>query len=167
MKQLYLKQQVFSITNQFKVYDDQQKVLYECKGEFFSIRREIKIYRSSDKSLIYSLQKKILSFLHAYFLKDASGQVVARLEQKFSFFGIKFKVYFQDQELELKGNYWGFDYTVFSKGIQLIQVHKKWLSWGDTYEILVDDQFNLDLAIAMVVMIDDFLAVNAQQKDRH
>jgi uncharacterized protein YxjI len=167
MKQLYLKQQVFSITNQFKVYDDQQKVMYECKGEFFSIRREIKIYRSADKTLVYSLQKRILSFLHAYFLKDATGQVVARLEQKFSFFGPKFKVYYQNQELELKGNLWGFDYTVFSNGIQLIQVHKKWLSWGDTYEILVDEKFNLDLAVAMVVMIDDYLAVNAQNQERH
>jgi uncharacterized protein YxjI len=45
-------------------------------------------------------------------------------------------------------------------------VHKKWLSWGDTYEILVDDSFNLDLAIAIVVMIDDYLAVNAAQQQR-
>jgi uncharacterized protein YxjI len=167
MKQLYLKQQVFSITNQFKVYDEQQKVIYDCKGEFLSIRREIKIYRSADKVLVYSLQKKILSFLHAYFLKDASGDVVARLEQKFSFFGPKFKVYYHNEEFDLRGNLWGFDYTVFSKGIQLIQVHKKWLAWGDTYEILVDDSFNLDLAVAMVVMIDDYLAVNAQNQERH
>lgn len=167
MKQLYLKQEVFSITNQFKVFDEFQKALYECKGEFFSIRREIKIYRSSDKTMIYSLQKKILSFLHAYFLKDPAGEVVARLEQKFSFFAPKFKVYFQNQELDLKGDLWGFDYEVFSQGIKLIQVHKKWLSWGDTYEILVDDSFSLDLAIAIVVMIDDYLAVNAAQQQQH
>jgi uncharacterized protein YxjI len=93
--------------------------------------------------------------------------VVARLEQKFSFFGPKFKVYCHNEEFDLRGDLWGFDYTVFSKGIQLIQVHKKWLSWGDTYEILVDDSFNLDLAVAMVVMIDDYLAVNAQNQERH
>jgi hypothetical protein len=31
----------------------------------------------------------------------------------------------------------------------------------------VDDSFNLDLAVAMVVMIDDYLAVNAQNQERH
>jgi uncharacterized protein YxjI len=35
MKQLYLKQQVFSITNQFKVYDELQKVIMIAKVNFY------------------------------------------------------------------------------------------------------------------------------------
>lgn len=164
MKYLYLKQKVFSFTNDFKVFNDKQEVLYECKGQFFSMRREIKIYRKGESEMIYSLQKKIFSWLHSYFVKDRSGAVVARLEQQFSFFRPKFRVLFGDRELTLTGDYWGFNFEIFDGSQKVIQVIKKWLAWGDTYEIGVEDNFNLDFAVALVVMIDDFIAVQSKNK---
>ena len=39
----------------------------------------------------------------------------------------------------------------------MVQIQKKFLAWGDTYQIAIEDGFDEALAVSVVLMIDDFI----------
>ncbi|MCK7479096.1 MAG: hypothetical protein M0C28_18325 [Candidatus Moduliflexus flocculans] len=53
-----------------------------------------------------------------------------------------------------------YDFSISSGTTSVVDFHKKWLSWGDSYEIAIHADQNIEFFIALVVMIDDCLHDN-------
>lgn len=158
MKYLYLKQKVFAIRDEFKVYDDAQNVMYEAKGKFISLNSRRDIFCGGETSPIYTMKQKILSFVPTYYLYDGQNQLVAKMAQQlFTFFGTKFQLVIKDQRYEITGDLFGYNYTIKDTLGVVVQIGKKFLSWGDTYQLAISDSFDEALAVSVVLMIDDFI----------
>lgn len=158
MKYVYLKQKVFALRDEYKVFDEMQNVLYEAKGKFISLNSHKDIFKGGETTPIYTIKQKILTFVPTYFLYDSKQQVVAKLAQQLlAFFGVKFNLVVQGKTFKIQGDFFGYNYTLSDEQGTVIQIHKKFLAWGDTYELAIEDSFDEALAVSIVLMIDDFI----------
>ena len=165
MKQYYLKQKVFAIRDRYKVYDEEQQLAYYCEGKMFSFVRRMDFFKAPEKTHLYTIKRQFISFLPKYRLFTLEGSQVALIKKRWSFMRHKFDISSELGELKMEGNMWGHDFKVMLDETILLEVHKKWLSWGDTYQITIVDESKTELLIALVLMIDDCL--HDSQNQRH
>ena len=158
MKYVYLNQKVFSIRDEFKVYDDKQNVLYEAKGKVIAINSQRDIFKAGESTPIYTMKQKVLTFVPTYFLFDSQKQQVAKMAQQLlAFFGTKFNLVVKEKKYDISGDFFGYNYQIKDEAGIVVQITKKILSWGDAYQIGIADTFDEALAVGVVLMIDDFI----------
>ena len=93
MKYVYLKQKVFSIRDEFKIYDENQTLLYEAKGKILTLNSRRDLFKAGETQPIYTMKQKILALVPTYFLYDARNEQVAKMaHQLLAFFGAKFNL---------------------------------------------------------------------------
>ena len=166
MKKYYLKQKVFSIRDRYKVFDEEQILAYYCEAKFFSFSHQMDFFKAKDNAHIFTIKRQLFSFLPKYRLLGADGRETAVIQKKFALMKHSFDINTEMGSLKMEGNMWGYDFQVKSDAGLLLEVHKKWLSWGDTYEITIHDESKTDLLIALVLMIDDCLHDNQNSSHR-
>lgn len=88
------------------------------------------------------------------------GQLMGHIEQRFALFRPKYDVDFMGWRAE--GDFMGWDYDVYEACSAVVHVHKKILSWGDTYAIEFDDPKHEIPALLLVLAID---AANCSQNN--
>jgi len=158
MKYVYLKQKVFSIRDEFKVYDENQTLLYEAKGKILTLNSRRDLFKAGETQPIYTMKQKVLTFVPTYFLYDSRNEQVAKMAQQLlAFFGAKFNLVIKEKKYDIKGDFFGFNFSISDEAGLVVQITKKFLSWGDTYQIAIDDKFDTAMAISVVLMIDDFI----------
>jgi uncharacterized protein YxjI len=158
MKYLYIKQKVFSFIDRYKVYDEGQKLQYEAKGKFFTLNSQKDLYRVGDQNKLFTIKQKILTFVPTYYLFDADDKEVAKLAQQlFVFFGTKYQLVVNNKRFSIEGDLFSHQYDIKDEDGVIVSIRKKWISWGDTYEVSILDTFDEGLAISIVLMIDDAL----------
>jgi len=157
MKHYYLKEKVFALRDRYKVFDEKEELAYYCEGKMFSFTRTMEFFKTPEKNLLYTIKRQVFSFLPVYRLFKPDGHEAALIKKKFTLLRQEFAITSEYGDLTMEGNTWGYDFTVKLGGTLLLEVHKKWLSWGDTYEITIHDETRTDMLIALVLMIDDCL----------
>lgn len=158
MKYVYLKQKVFTIRDAFRVYDDAQTILYEAKGKVLTLNSRRDLFKAGEASAIYTMKQKVFSFVPTYFLYDRQEKQIAKMAQQlFVFFGTKFNLLIQDKRYQVTGDFFGYQFAISDDAGMVVQISKKFLSWGDTYQIAIHDDFDEALAVSVVLMIDDFI----------
>ena len=154
MKKFYLKQKVFSMRDSFQVFDENQKTVYHAHAKMFSIKRQYRIYRSVDETLLFTMRRRIFSFLPTYELFNAKEEQVALMRNRFAAFKNRIDIEAGEDVYYLEGSVWAHSFTISSNNQIVLAVRKKILAWGDTYEIEVEDAADIDKMIAFVIMID-------------
>ena len=157
MKKLYLKQKVFSFTDRYKIFDENQKVLYHCEGQFFSFSHKMDLFDTGRNKLLFTLRKKIFSLLPTYHLTDPQGVEVATIHKRFTILKHKLDIESKFGEFSIDGDFLGHTFTVTANGQTVVNFQKKWISWGDSYEISIYPEENLEFYVALVIMIDNCL----------
>ena len=79
-------------------------------------------------------------------------QQIAEIQKHISFLHDKYSV--DGLGWDVQGNIWSHDYTISKKGQTIATIHKKWLSWSDTYEMNISDNVNQVIALAVIIAID-------------
>jgi uncharacterized protein YxjI len=65
---------------------------------------------------------------------------------------------------QVKGDFWSHNFQIYN-GINVIAVIKKeWLTFGDCYEFDIQDTNNVDLVLAVILMIDEMIE-NSRNND--
>jgi uncharacterized protein YxjI len=150
MKSLYIKQKLFSIRGKFTVMDEAQQDKYFVEGSFLQIPKTFTILdkRQSEVAII---TKKVFSFLPKFFV-EMNGQEILTIKKEFTFFKARYSI--EGVGIEVRGNWWDMNFEVLQHGQMIGRVHKKWLSWGDTYEVqILHDDYEA-IVIAIVIAID-------------
>lgn len=161
MKNFYMKQKVFSIGEKYNIMDENQHIIYHVKGKVFSIKNKLDMFKGDE--LIYHLERKLFRFLPEYTLFSPDGNVVATIKKNFTFFGGKMTITSLFGQLEVIGQVWQYDFHVNKNGLEVMSVHKKWLSWGDSYQITIQEDTHESFYVALVILID---VIYHQQKQR-
>ena len=155
--QLYMKQKVFSLKDRFSIQNADGEDKYYVEGKMISFGKKLRIYDTQGNELAY-VQQKVLSLLPKFFV-EINGEQVAVIQKKLSFAKPKYVI--EGPDWEVQGNFLGHDYEITENGSPIVSIHKKWMAWGDTFELDVVDERREILAVATVLAID--AVMDAQQ----
>jgi len=148
-----MKQKLFSLKQDFNIYDHNQTPLFRVSGKLFSVGRQLRIYDAlTDEELAY-VKESPFRFLTQ--VKVYQGNVyVATIQQKMTFF--KTKMVIQDIGWTIEGDFLGWHYVIKDEQNQTIaEVKTKVLSWSDTFKLTIDDtQVDPVIVLAVILSID-------------
>ena len=147
---LYMKQRVFSWTDQFCVYNEQGGVAYTAHGEGFSFGKRLHLRDWRDYECAF-IQQKVLSLYPRYFVYQ-EGQQVAEIVQQFSLFRPNYFV--RGLGWSIRGDLFAHEFEIDNGVSTIVRVYKDWFSWGDAYAIDIDPYVDEPVALAVVLAID-------------
>lgn len=154
---LYMKQKVFSIGDQFTIWDANGNDRYYVQGELFSFGKKLHINDIHGREQMF-IKQKVLSWMPTFYLYRGE-QEIGYIKKEFTFFTPKYVV--AGLNWEVSGNYFQHDYEISNSGRTIARVSKAWLSWGDSYQIDIADGVDEAVALSVVLAIDCVL--DAQQ----
>lgn len=154
MKTFYIKQKVFTFKDSFTIYDENGDVYFTVKGNLGLIRKKLYVYDQSGRERFF-LKQKLFCYYPAYlptmFIYQ-ENQYLGKVRTKFTFLKKNYVTNYKDWYME--GSFLGLDLKIHSKDSEVVEVHKKFMSFGDAYEIVVFDDNEADIALAIILGID-------------
>ncbi|MFJ8064309.1 LURP-one-related/scramblase family protein [Psychrobacillus sp. NPDC096426] len=150
MKQLYIKQKVFSLGEKFTVKDQQEQDVYYVEGSFMQIPKTFSIMDTTREEVAL-ITKKVFSFLPKFFV-EVNGREVLAIKKEFSFFKARYTI--DAAGMQVHGNWWDMNFQVLQHGEVVGKVSKEWFTWGDSYKVQILDEEMEAIIIALVVAID-------------
>lgn len=150
MRQLYIKQKVFSLSGKFTVKDQMEKDKYYVEGSFMRIPKTFSIMNTA-RDEVALITKKMFSFLPKFFV-EVNGREVLTIKKEFSFLKARYTI--DAVGIEVHGNWWDMNFQVLQQGKIVGNVSKEWFTWGDSYKVQIIDEEMETIIIAIVVAID-------------
>lgn len=147
---LYIKQHIFTWGDKFSVYDGAGNEVFYVEGEVFTFGKKLHLYDLSGKELAY-IEQKVFSFLPRYYI-FRDGYEVAQVVKEFSFFKPRYTV--EGLGWRVSGDFFAHDYDVLCRDRPIASVSKAWFTWGDAYEIGIDNPADTINALSVVLIID-------------
>lgn len=147
---LLIKQRVFSWSDTYDIYDENENVRYSVKAEILSLGHRLHVYDAWDNE-IGLIREKLISFLPAFEI-ETGGVVQGMIQKKFSFFTPKYEIDFNGWRVT--SDFLGWDYDVYSECCPIIHISKEFLHWGDTYVIDIADPKDELMGLMLVIAID-------------
>lgn len=153
--ELYIKQKVFTLKDKYDVFNELEEPVYHVEGELFSWGAKIHLYDLGGNELYY-IRQKVLTFMPEYAVYKGET-FCARIKKQFTFLRPKLNVETDSGNYEVSGNFMSMDYQILRDGQTLGEIHKKWLSWGDTYQLIIYDSNDAPFFTALAIAIDHCL----------
>ncbi|MGP6146743.1 LURP-one-related/scramblase family protein [Jeotgalibaca sp. A122] len=150
----YIKQQVFSWRDRFTVKDEKGKDVYFVEGELFSWGKKIDVADASGNVVLH-IKQNLWNWLPNYTL-FMHGHEVATVKKELSFLKPRYSIFGPDWEVE--GNIWEHDYQIWENDALVATITKEWFTWGDSYELDIEDDSNMLLALGIIITIDCVIA---------
>lgn len=151
----YIKQKILSFRDKFRIMDESQKEVYTVEGKFFSIQNKLELLNANG-SQVLNAKKKLFRFFATYEIFTPHGELTAVVKRKLSI-RPKFELEVQGEVLTVEGSLFAHSFGIIKDGQEVASIHKKVISWGDTYEIDIDSNINIELYLFMVIIIDQVI----------
>lgn len=165
MKYFYLKQKVFALRDRYKIYDEKQTAIYHCEGKLFALRPKVDLIRTADGARLFTLKRRLFALMPSFYLYDAEGKEVAKIRKRFTVFRPKIDIESDYGAFLAEGDFYAHQFSVTMGSTPAIDVRKKYLSWGDSYQITIYLDEHEAFLLALTVMIDQALH-NKQSRRR-
>jgi uncharacterized protein YxjI len=136
--------------------DAEGNVVYDVQSEFFTLAAKLHLYDSNGQEQ-YFIKKKLTFLLAEYEIYNNSNYLCATVSQEFAFFKSKLNVNSSFGNFEINGDFMSMDYDILRNGQYYGSVHKKWFSWGDSYELDIPSPEDAGFVSALVIAIDNCL----------
>lgn len=147
---LLIKQRVFSWSDTYDIYDEEENPKYFVQAEVFSLGHQLHVYDRFDNE-IGVIHQKVFSFLPEFSI-EIQGEIVGTIYKNFTFFKNNYEVDFKGWKVE--GNYTGWNYDVYDGDELILNISKKLFTWGDTYVLdFMDEKDEID-GLLLVIAID-------------
>lgn len=155
---LYMKQKIFSWNDKFSVYDANGEEHYFVEGELFSWGKKLHVYDRVRREAAFVRQE--LFTLLPKFIVSIGGQDIAEIVKEFTFFKPKYRI--DGLGWEIDGDFWDHEYEIKKNGRTIVSLSKEWFTWGDCYELDIENPEDEIVALAVVLAID---CVQAAQRN--
>ena len=152
----YIREKVFSWSDQFAVKDELGNDRYLIKGEIFSLGKKLHILDMLRRE-IASIKQELFTFMPSYHVWVGDADV-AQIVKKWTFLRPKYEI--AGLSWEINGDLWEHRYQIFCGGHPIVSIQKAWMTWGDAYELDIVDPKDELLALAVVLAIDCVLEDN-------
>ena len=147
---LLVKQRVFSWTDSYDVYDENEKAKYFVKAEFLSLGHRLHVYDMAGNELGL-IKEKVMSLLPVFEI-EVNGQTLGRIEKRFTLFRPKYDVEFNGWHVE--GDFMGWNYDIYEACSPVVHITKELLHWGDTYVLDFTNPADELMGLLLVITID-------------
>lgn len=147
---LLIKQRVFSWTDTYDVYDENEHPKYFVKAEFLALGHRIHIYDQTKRE-VGMIKQRIPSLLPVFDI-EVNGKNCGSVQKMFSFFKPKYELDYNGWRCE--GDFLNWNYDVYEACSVAVHISKIPLHWGDTYEINIIDPKDELMALILVIAID-------------
>ena len=148
---LCIKQRVFSWTDSYDVYDENGVARYFVQAEFLALGHQIHVYEKQTGREVGSIHQRLLTFLPTFDI-IVDGQSQGCVSKQFSLFTPRYEVDFRGWDVE--GDLLGWDYSVHQGKLEIMNISKQWLSWGDTYTLQYSNPAHEMPGLLLVLAID-------------
>ena len=148
---LCIKQRVFSWTDSYDVYDENGVARYFVQAEFLTLGHQIHVYEKQTGRKVGSIHQRLLTFLPTFDI-IVDGQSQGCVSKQFSLFTPRYEVDFRGWDVE--GDLLGWDYSVHQGNLEIMNISKQWLSWGDTYTLQYSNPAHEMPGLLLVLAID-------------
>jgi uncharacterized protein YxjI len=145
-----MKQKVFSWKDRFSIKNADGTDKYSVEGEFLSFGKKLHIKDANGNEVAF-VKQRLLSFLPRFDV-EVGGNTVAQIVKEFTLLKPKYAIKGIDWNVE--GDFFSHDYVINQGEIIIASIHKQWMSWGDTFEIDIEDENKEVMALAVVLAID-------------
>lgn len=146
---LYIKQKVFTIGEAFEVRNEFNEIVYYVKGSFFRLPKKFVIYDANHIE-VASAESELFRFMARYQIHTHNESIV--LKRNFTFFWHSFQL--MGTDWTLTGDFFSHEYQVVSGTRPIMTLSKHWFTWGDSYELNIENDNDALLCLAIVVAID-------------
>ncbi|MBE5962272.1 MAG: hypothetical protein E7256_12985 [Lachnospiraceae bacterium] len=153
---LLIKQRVFSWSETYDVYDEEQNSKYFVKGKVFSMNRQIFVYDTRTREELGSVQQKLFTMMPQFDVYKGDIRY-GTIKKKFTMIHPKYEMDYKGWYVE--GDTFGWNYEVYKGDTLIFRITKKILEWGDTYELDIQNEEDEFFALMLVIAID---AANAR-----
>jgi len=158
---------VFALADRYKIYDENQKLKYHMEGKIFSLRDKMLLYDNTNR-FICRMQHRYFSFFNRYLdIFDARNHKIATLKKHALAWTPKLTLQVNGDDYYIRGGLFQFNFTISKNDRIVATVSKKWLSWGDTYEMLLDDREDEAFLVSLVVGIDSLVHNDRYNRSGH
>ena len=154
---LYMKQKVFSWADRFTIKDEYGADKYYVEGQVFSFGKKLRVYDLVGNEVAY-IEQQIFTFLPRFYVY-VNGSKVAEIVKEFSFFTQRYSV--EGLGWDVEGSFMAHDYWITKNGNEIIRISKEWMTWGDSYQIDIQEKEDEIIALAVVLAIDCVMAASA------
>lgn len=146
---LYIKQRVFTLGERFYVRDENNQDVFYVEGSFFRIPKKFLIY-NMDGDVVATMEKQLLRLLERYDIQTSNKSVT--LKKQFTFLFKRFSL--ENTDWQIEGNITGHQYQLVRGNRPVMSIRKHWFTWGDSYELTIDNPEDVILSLAIVIAID-------------
>ena len=155
---LYIKQKVFSFVDRFTIKDEQGTDAYMAVGEFLTLGKKLNIYEGTktDANPSARIEQKLIS-LTTRFSILLRGSHVTDMVRKVTFFTNDYRL--EGLPWRIDGDVLAHEYSLIDGNSVIMQISKKWFTWGDSYELDIADNQDPLLCLAIALAIDCCLCV--------
>jgi len=150
---LYIKQRVFSLTDRYDIYDEYGNPYFHVTSEFLTLTAKLHLCDLAGNEL-YFINRR-LTFLLAKYEIYRQRTLCAEIQQQMSWFKSRLSVQSPYGQMEIRGDFWDMQYAIYCNSVFVGSVGKKWLSWGDSYELEIADGAEPGFFCALVLAIDN------------
>lgn len=147
---LLIKQRVFAWGSKFDIYDENCRAVYFCKSQIISIGKKLWVYDQNNREVIY-IEQQLFRIMPHYDIY-IGGKKVATLIKNFTLFTHDYR--YKGIDWNISGQILAHNYQIESGREVVAQIDKRWIAWGDTYEVNLNEKFDTMLALASVIVID-------------
>lgn len=153
----YIKQKVFSWRDRFTIKDSNGQDVYFVESELFSWGKKLYVTDRNGNEVLY-IQQNVWNWLPNYslFMHD---QEVATVKKEFTFLRPRYSILGMDWRVE--GSVWAHDYEILDDDGLVASISKEWFTWGDSYELDIQDESNALIALGVILIIDCVMAAEA------
>lgn len=146
---LYIKQKVFALSESFEVRNEFNEVVYYVIGSFFRIPKKFIIYDANRKE-VASAESELFKLLPRYDIRTQNESIT--LKRNFTFWRQSFDLIGTDWKLV--GDFFSHEYQVVSGTRPIMNLSKHWFTWGDSYELDIQDDKDALLCLAIAIAVD-------------
>lgn len=154
---LLFKQRFFSWFDSYDIFDEQERTVYEVKGQL-SWGHMLVIYDASGRE-VGTVKERVLTWLPKFEIYKGD-QYEGSIKKEFTIFEPRYDIDYNGWRIE--GDFLGWDYTILDQSGNIVaEIGKELFHWTDTYVL---DIRNPKDALDVLMFV---LAVDAEKCSRN
>ncbi len=151
----YIRQQIFTIGDRYEIKDEEGRTRYVARGRLFNLLGAKFAIEDETGREVAQIEQEIFRLMPRYFVYlDGEREHAAYIAKRFQFLGALFDIETKSGPLRVEGEIFQHEYALYQGSTCVVRISKKWLSWGDPYEIDMAADQDPALILAICVAID-------------
>lgn len=147
---LYMEQQIFTLTDTFDIYNENNEQAYYAKADFFTFGHQVPVYKNDEQigeiSQQFALFRPTFSIYHR-------NEYLGNIIKEISFFSQYYTLEYNNWRVE--GDWFAHEYQVYDEHNNVVMyLDKEWFTWGDAYCLNIVQEEYEEICVMIAIAID-------------